>query len=138
MKVLVDSSALAKRYVLEESSRILDRLMQGASELALCIILVPELISGLNRRLREQVLSQKEYRKIKRQLRDDVRDATVLQITPAVVSHSVKLLETNVLRAMDALHVACALEWQADLFVTADKRQLMAAKNSGLRCEYIG
>jgi len=29
-------------------------------------------------------------------------------------------------------------EWQADLFVTADKRQLMAAKNSGLRSEYIG
>jgi predicted nucleic acid-binding protein len=69
---------------------------------------------------------------------DDVRDATVLQLTPAVISHSVKLMETNVLRAMDALHVACALEWQADLFVTADKRQLMAAKNSGLRSEYIG
>jgi hypothetical protein len=47
-------------------------------------------------------------------------------------------METNVLRAMDALHIACALEWQADLFITADKRQLMAAKNSGLRSEYIG
>lgn len=124
--------------MLEESSAILDRLLQGASELALCIILVPEIISGLNRRLREQILSEKDYRKIKRQLLEDVRDATVLQLTPAVISHSVKLLETNVLRAMDALHVACALEWQADLFVTADRRQSIAAKNSGLRSEYIG
>lgn len=68
----------------------------------------------------------------------DVRDATVLQITPSVVSRSVKLLESNVLRALDALHVACALEWQADLFVTSDKRQFMASTNAGLLSEYIG
>jgi predicted nucleic acid-binding protein len=43
-----------------------------------------------------------------------------------------------VLCAMDALHVAIAHEWQADLFVTADRRQLMAAKNTGLRTEYVG
>ena len=48
------------------------------------------------------------------------------------------LLEHNVLRAMDALHVACALEWQAELFVTADKRQLKAARKSGINTEYIG
>ncbi len=138
MKVLVDSSALAKRYVLEEGSEILDRILQSASQLALCIMLVPEIISGLNRRMREQILLTSDYRKVKKQLLEDVRDATVLQATPAVISSSVKLLENNVLRAMDALHVACALEWQAELFVTSDRRQLMAAKNSGLRTEYIG
>lgn len=138
MKVLVDSSAFAKRYVLEDGSEILDHILQNALQLALCIILVPEIISGLNRRLREQILLAKDYRKLKKQLLEDVRDATVLQVTPAVISSSVKLLESSVLRAMDALHVACALQWQAQLFVTADKRQLLAAKNSGLRTEYIG
>jgi predicted nucleic acid-binding protein len=39
---------------------------------------------------------------------------------------------------MDALHVACALEWQADLFVTSDRRQLKAAMNTGLYTEYVG
>jgi predicted nucleic acid-binding protein len=34
---------------------------------------------------------------------------------------------------MDALHVACALDWQADLFVSSDRRQLAAAAKSGLR-----
>jgi predicted nucleic acid-binding protein len=138
MKLLVDSSAFAKRYVLEDGSEIIDHLLQSASQLALCIILVPEIISGLNCRLREQILSPYDYRKVKRQLINDVHDATVLQVTPAVISRSVKLLETNVLRAMDALHVACALEWQAELFVTADRRQLKAAKNVGLHTEYLG
>jgi hypothetical protein len=39
---------------------------------------------------------------------------------------------------MDALHVACAIEWKADLFVTSDKRQLVAAQNAGLHSEYLG
>lgn len=88
--------------------------------------------------MREGILTLNDYRKIKRQLLDDVRDATVLQLTPAVIARSVKLLEGNVLRAMDALHVACALEWQADLFVTADRRQLTAAGNAGLKTKYVG
>ncbi|MCP4667599.1 MAG: type II toxin-antitoxin system VapC family toxin [Deltaproteobacteria bacterium] len=138
MKRVVDSSAFAKRYVQEEGSEDIDVILQRASELALCIILAPEIISGLNRCLREGFLKANDYGKAKRQLLKDVRDATVLQITPAVISHSVKLLENNVLRAMDAFHIACALEWQADLFVTADRRQLRAAKKAGLLTEFMG
>jgi predicted nucleic acid-binding protein len=138
MKLAVDSSSLAKRYVQESGSERLDHILRDASELALCIILVPEIVSGLNRRLREGNLDPKNYRVVKKQLLSDVRDAVILQITPSVISHSVKLLENNLLRAMDALHVACALEWKADLFVTSDRRQLIAAQNAGLRTEYLG
>jgi len=141
MKLAVDSSSLAKRYVQEIGSDKLERFLQNASELALCIILVPEIVSGLARRMREGALTISNYRAARKQLLADVRDATILQITPSVVSSSVKLLENNDLRdlrAMDALHVACALEWQADLFVTSDRKQLTAAKNAGLRTEYLG
>jgi len=138
MKLLADSSALAKRYVLEEGSDKIDHFLQNASQLGLCAILVPEIISGLNRMRREHVLSRDNYKTIKLQLMEDVHDAVVLQITPAVISHSVKLLEANILRAMDALHIACALEWKAELFVTADRRQYNAAKNAGLLTEFIG
>jgi predicted nucleic acid-binding protein len=138
MKLVADSSSFAKRYIQEGGSAEMDLILQRASDLALCIILVPEIISGLNRRLREGFLSKRDYRRAKTQLLEDVHDATVIQLTPSVVSHSVKLLENNILRAMDAFHVACALEWSADLFVTSDKRQFIAAKNAGLLTEVIG
>ena len=137
MRMVVDSSSFAKRYILESGSDKLDDLLRHVSELGLCIILVPEIISGLNRRLREHALTDKDYLAVKRQLLDDVRDVIVLQATPAVISHSVKLLESNVLRAMDALHIACALEWKANVFVTSDRKQLDAATRAGLRCEYL-
>ena len=57
MKLAVDSSSFAKRYVQEVGSDKLDRHLENASELAFCIIFVPEIVSGLNRRLRERVLS---------------------------------------------------------------------------------
>lgn len=138
MKLVVDSSALAKRYVQETGSEKLDHFLQNASELALCIILVPEIVSGLNRRMREGALDLKNYRALRKQLIIDAQDAIILQITPSVISHSVNLLENNVLRAMDALHVACALEWKADLFITSDRRQWIAAQNAGLYSEYLG
>lgn len=138
MKLAVDSSSFAKRYVQEIGSEKLERFLEDASELAFSVVLVPEIISGLNRRLRERILTIVDYRAVKKQLLDDVSDATVLQITPSVISRSVKLLENNALRALDSLHVACALEWRADLFITSDRRQFMAAKNSGLHVKYIG
>lgn len=138
MRVVVDSSSFAKRYIQEAGSDRLEGLLQNVSELGLSVILLPEIISGLNRRLRDQSLDNRNYRDARRQLLDDVHDATILQITPGVVSRSINLLENNILRAMDALHVACALEWRADLFITSDKRQLDAAENSGLQCEYVG
>ena len=92
---------------------------------------------SLNRRIREKAFTQLDYKRARKQLLADVQDADVLQITPSVIARSVTLLETNVLRGMDSLHVACALEWKADLFVTSDRRQFNAAANSGLPCKYI-
>lgn len=130
MRLSVDSSSFAKRCIQESGSDRLDDLLQHASDLARCIISVPEGISGLNRGLREGALTDRDSREAKRQLLADVRDATVLQFTPAVISGAVKLLENEVLHALDALHVACAQEWKADLFVSADRTQFDAASQN--------
>lgn len=138
MKTAIDSSAFAKRYVTEVGSDQLYGILLNTTELAFCVISVPEITSGLNRRKREGFLSLKEYNLAKKQLLNDVRDATILQVTPAVVMQSVRLLESNALRAMDSLHIACALEWKADQFLTSDKRQFEAATNAGIKSEFIG
>jgi predicted nucleic acid-binding protein len=138
LKLAVDSSAFAKRYVKEVGSEKLDRLLQNANDLGLCVITLPEIISALNRRWREGSLNDKDYEKAKNELLNDADDATVLQITPSVTSQAVKLLESNALRAMDTLHIACALEWNAHLFVTADRRQFKAGMNSGLQVQFLG
>ena len=133
MKAFFDSSALAKRYIQERGSEAVEALCQKASELAVSVICVPEIISALNRRLRERILSPREYNEAKHFLLADIQDAVVINLTPSVIASSMQILEKNPVRAMDALQVACAQAWQADVFVSADVRQLASAKKTGLR-----
>ncbi len=137
MRTLFDSSAFAKRYIEEAGSQAVDDICQRTSTLALSVLCVPEIISALNRRLREKRLSRQDYFTAKRGLSADVADAVVIELTPEVVSRSILLLETNDLRTLDAIHVACALEWGAETFVSADERQVKAARKSGLKTTFI-
>ncbi len=133
MKTFFDSSAFAKRYIAEVGSDEVDRICRDTSSLALSIICIPEIISALNRRIREKKITKKQYSSAKSHFLLEVKDSIIINLTPTVVLKSTILLEKYVLRGMDALHVACAIEWQSDLFVSADTRQIEAAKRSGLK-----
>jgi len=137
MKVFFDSSAFVKRFIEENGSREVDDYCERASSLGLSILCIPEMTSALNRKCREGNLTKEAYRQIKTQIGRDIKDARIIDLTPEVVKESVRLLERHVLRSLDALQIACALEWEADLFVSSDKRQTRASQDSGLDTRYI-
>ena len=101
------------------------------------MLCVPETVSALNRRRRERNLTRSQYDSVKRRLVEDVRDADIVNLTTSVVGLSVAVLEASPVRALDALHIACALEWEADLFVSSDNRQLAAARRAGLKTKKV-
>ena len=70
---------------------------------------------------------------VKSRLLEDVRDAEIINLTDDVIAYAMLVLEQNPIRAMDALHIAAAKAWKADLFVTADKEQARAARRMGLK-----
>jgi len=137
VKTFFDSSAFAKRYVEEPGSQVVDSLCQEATEVALSVLCVPEIISALNRRVREGRLTDRQYAEVKQHLSLDIRDAVIVNLVPQVVSTSTKIFEANPVRAADALQIACASEWEAELFVSGDKRQISAAKKAGLRTRLV-
>jgi predicted nucleic acid-binding protein len=63
----------------------------------------------------------------------DLADVDICQITPDVLVTIVSLLESHPLRAMDALHVACALAVEPDIFVSTDHQHLSAARKAGIK-----
>ena len=137
MKTFLDSSAFAKRFVDEAGSDKVEGTCAQASELGLSVICVPEIISALNRRRRERSLTAAQYDKAKQRLLDDVRDADIINLAVPVVGSAIGVLEASRVRAMDALHIACALEWGAELFVSSDKKQLSAARRAGLKTHAV-
>ena len=137
MKAYFDSSSFAKRFVEEDGSDRAEETCGQASQLGLSVICVPEIVSALNRRKREHSLSAKQYREAKQRLFADVRDADIVNLTPVVIASAIGILEASPVRAMDALHLACALEWKAELFASSDNRQLKAARRAGLKTRRI-
>ena len=132
MNLFADSSALAKRYIADEQSDALDDVLQTATSLAVSVLCLPEMVSALCRRRRERFITKAQYEAVKRALQSDVSDAAVIQIVDEVLLRSIHLLEVHSLRASDAIHIASALVWNADKFISADARQCAAARALGL------
>ena len=137
MNVFLDSSALAKRYIQEPGSDRLEEVLFSASSLGVSVICVSEVVSALCRRRRERKLSPQEYLKAKQALFEDIEDASVVNVTEQIMARALELLERWPLRPSDALHVASAAEWSAELFVSADEKQCTAARGYGLQVERL-
>lgn len=137
MKIFFDTSSLAKRYIEEEGSGEVEALCRRAESIGISILAVTELVSALARLVREKRLTSKQYTSLKETVLEEVEDAMICDVTTEVVRTSILLLEKNLLRSSDALHVASAHEWGADLFVTSDDRQRRAAKRIGLKTEKV-
>ncbi len=133
MRTYLDASALAGRYVRERNTGRVEEILHDSSSLGTSVLSIPEILSALCRRRREGGLSPEIYERAKDALMEDVADAFIVPVSPEVVKRAAELLEeAHELSAVDVLHVGSALEWGAQLFVSADARQLAAASRFGL------
>lgn len=137
MRICIDSSAFAKRFIEEEGSAKIENICARATELGLSVLCVPEIVSALSRRRREGSLTPAQYRQAKQRLIEDVRDADIIQLTPGVIATSIEVLESASLRGMDAMQIACAIEWGAELFGSSDRSQFAAARKAGLSVKAV-
>jgi uncharacterized protein len=133
MRVFFDTSAFVKRYIEEPGTDKVIEICGQAEHLVLCVICLPEMISTLNRLVREGKLLTDDYQRTRDLILREIEDAEICYVTPDVVTRTIKCLESNPLRAMDALHLGCALIVEPDLFVSSDQRQIEAAKGEGLK-----
>src|SRR4051794_33169909 len=99
MNLFADSSALAKRYIADEKSEHLDRLLEKSSSLAVSSLCLPEIISALCRRMRERFITRSQYLAAKRALEADLEDVSVIAMIDEVLLGGVRLLESYPLRA---------------------------------------
>jgi len=132
VRVFFDSSALVKRFIREAGTDEVLAQCDRATELAVAVIAVPEVISAFRRLVREGRLGEAQYAALKVDLGADLADAVLCETSPQVVQRAIAALEAHRLRAMDALHIAAALVGTADVFVSADARQCAAAAALGL------
>jgi predicted nucleic acid-binding protein len=137
MRIFLDSSALVKRYVVEEGTEKVSDFCGRADEIVLSVLCVPEVLSACNRLKRSSRLNDSQYRKIKKELALDVDEATIIDMTSSIIENTIMCLETGSVKTLDAIHIASALESGCDLFLSADKNQCKVAKSLNLSVEVV-
>ena len=137
-----DTSALVKRYVREEGSVRVRALLRGKGVLSAAIITV-ELASALSRRRSEGDLSAQDFAAIVSRIREDRAYWHLIELSPLVLTRAEALVQSSILRTLDAIHVAAALVFEevsgASLpFVTGDSRQAEATRAFGFEVIRVG
>lgn len=96
-----------------------------------------EVASAAHRRAREGALPARGLRRVLDALEADVERYVLVEAGPPVVSRATALLARHPLRALDAVHLASALELREELghrveFVCFDAALAAAARSEGL------
>ena len=137
MNVLFDASAMFKRYSGEAGVRRVLQLQASASSVTAAVHCKIEVASALSRQWREGAFSDDEYTRVLANIHADFDELAVMPLSNQAERYAIAAMRLASLRGMDALHIGTAQAAQVDLFVTADKRQALAAQAVGLKTELI-
>ena len=118
---------------MEPGSDKVEKICSQSVMLGVSSICLPEIISALCRLRRQSVITEDQYKIAEQALWRDLEDALICNITPSVIKQSIQILELSKVRSLDSLHIACALEFEAEAFVSSDIQQLSAANRAGLK-----
>lgn len=127
MSLYLDASALVKRYVDEDGSDAVVEAMSGEDTWTMCRIGFVETVRAVAR--------GGEPEDIERVKRDWTVGCDVVELDQGLAEHAARLALASGLRALDALHLAAALNLSDEdlIFATWDVRLHRAAREQGLR-----
>jgi hypothetical protein len=132
--VYLDASALVKLFVPEPESDDLNRALAGLTDVIVSDLALTEMASALGRRVRERRLTRDNARRLYREASRLHASSNRAELTPPIHRRAERLMLslTTPLRALDALHLATALDVEAATVVTFDPRLRDAASSQGL------
>jgi predicted nucleic acid-binding protein len=137
MKLLLDTSALAKRYKYEPGHERVSQLLSEADAVVAAAHCKVEVASSFCRELHDGAITQDMFDQMMANVDLDFADFGVRALSAQIEARAIGAMQRVRLRGMDALHIGTAQDAGVDLFVTADRKQAQAAKSLGLKTELI-
>lgn len=138
--IYFDASALIKRYIQETGSARVDHMF-GEPDALLCTasLTYAEVYATLHRLRRDSLLRATDLTRLTSAFESDWRAMAILEFTHETRRLIPKTIAQVGLRGADLVHLVTALAFNGPgvpfTFLTADKRLLHAALDSGLHAE---
>ena len=134
----LDTSAIVKRYVVETGSDFVAHLLTHHRPIASSRIGFVEALAAFSRLERAELISPEEHVAMCRNLERHFENYHVVNLTDDVVSLARDLAARHPLKALDLIHLACALNLANRFgdylcFAGADRQLLRAVEAEGIR-----
>jgi predicted nucleic acid-binding protein len=134
-----DSSALIPLYVNERFSEPAESVLRNAGQIPFTVLHQLEVPNAFERLVGLGLMTREERDSIQQQLRDDLDSQRLIRI-PVDLDEvftqagelSRRYAARHLARSLDLLHVAAAHATNCTRFVSADDRQLVVARATGL------
>ena len=120
MRAFIDTSSLFKKYVDEDGSKALDRLLREISEIAVSPTAWVEMNAVVARRVREKSLTSQQATWLTSEARKDFQSFHRVVWNEALETTAVQLVCHYPLSTLDAIQLASGVLSKADVFVTSD------------------
>ncbi len=134
MRIFLDTSALAKRYVQEPGSgELMELLTSNTSEIFISTLAFVEFASAMGRKLRNKEIAEAEVTEAIEEFEKDWHQVFAkipLEDMLAETASAIALQYS--LKGADAVHLASAQVAGAELFVASDNRLLRVVKKMGI------
>jgi predicted nucleic acid-binding protein len=137
--ICADSSFVVSRYVQDAHSAKADRMMQDGSQVSLHPLSRAEMAHALYQYVFREKISNNEAQFVWDHFAEDCAEGIwiLIDLPQRTWETSIRLARKYGskfgIRTLDSLHVACALELEAERFWTFDERQARLAKAVGLK-----
>ncbi len=137
MILYLDTSALVKRYVVEQGTTAVTHLIAQADIVGTAVITRAEMAAAFAKAARVGALLRDEAYMVLQQFRAHWPALVRLQASEALMARADTLAWQLNLRGYDAVHLAAALAWQEEMsqiitLATFDHQLWTAAQDSGL------
>jgi len=138
MKLFLDTSALVKKYIIEEfGADRLATLLRDASVVIVSPVTWIEIHHAFYRTKKEGLLDASGLKTVLKSIRQDYDYFHVAAFNNALEERAVKILEGFPLRSQDAIQLAAAITTGSDVFCTADVKLYQAARKYLKKTELI-
>jgi hypothetical protein len=134
LRVFLDTSALAKRYVQEPGSVELTELLTSiTSEISISTLAFVEFASAMGRKLRNKEIAEAKVCEAIKELEKDWYEAfSKIPLEDMLAETAATIALEHSLKGADAVHLASAQVTGAELFVASDNKLIRVAKKMGI------
>lgn len=135
MKIFLDTSALAKRYIQEPGSEELEELFcTVATDVFVSTLALPEFAAALGRKIRDQEIAVENASSAMKEFELDWDNLFIkISLTDTIALSASSLALKYPLKGADAVHLATAISAKASLFVVSDQQIVKVSGQLGLK-----